>query len=338
VSIILPKTSYLSPINGNVDMESQTFTPIQFYGNFKINDRLSAGIGVNNTFGLGTKWDDDWEGKFVSQEIELVAFFIHPTLSYKISDNVGVGAGITYATGEVLIRRAVPVTSTAAYGQAHLDGTGSGIGFNAGLFFQLNDKASAGIAYRSQLKVEVDDGTAQFTDIPTSLASNFPAETKFTTELTLPSVLSFGVGYQFTDELLIALDLNITGWTTYDSLELTFPEASSLNSSEPRKYENAIAIRLGGEYRYNDKMKFRAGFAYDQTPIQDDYVGPDLPDNDKIIVNLGLGYKVNEKLSVDLAYLWEDVMERKAENISSGFAGTYKTRLSAFAVGVNYNF
>ena len=340
---IIPKTGYLSALSGKqTDMESQLFVPFHLYGSFKIGEKLGAGLSINTPYGLGTKWNKDWEGRYISQEAKLTSIYFQPTISYKVSEKLGIGAGFVYAIGNASLQKAVPVQGASTnYGIAELKGNTGSIGFNAGVHIKFTEKVSAGISYRSKIKLNVTDGEATFSDIPSSLTSQFPASTTFKTVINLPSVLSVAGAYRVNEDLLVHLETNLTGWSSYDSLNFSFSdEYSSLNSSgkNARQYKDAVAVRLGVQYAFTKKIDVRASAAIDQSPVKDGYVTPDLPDANKYAFALGFTYKFAEKLHVDVSYLFETLNERQDVNKQTMFGGSYKTYIHAVGLGINYNF
>ena len=64
-SLALP--NWPDPKFKTVDLEQQWFYPSTFYISHKINDRLAAGFGFFNLFGLGTKWPEDYPLRYVSE-------------------------------------------------------------------------------------------------------------------------------------------------------------------------------------------------------------------------------------------------------------------------------
>ncbi|MBK8846273.1 MAG: outer membrane protein transport protein [Bacteroidetes bacterium] len=333
-TFIMPKASYLSPYSGNIDMEKQTFTPIQLYGVYKLNN-LSVGLSVNNPYGLGSKWADDWEGRYVSQEVALATFYIQPSVGYQFNDKIGIGAGFVFATGHATVRRAAqPINDDI---NVKLEGGGNGVGYNIGVFVKPNDKISVGLCYRSGVNVKLKDGDATLTGIPTSLSSTLPASTTFTSELDLPSVISFGVSYKIKSNIMVTAGYDFTGWNSYDSLNFLFPDHPELDSRNERNYKSTGAIRIGAQYTLKEKIDIRAGFSTDKSPVQDGFVSPELPDADKSAISLGAGYRINDKLSVDLAYVYESLKERQGTYKDANFSGSYKTIINAFAIGINYS-
>lgn len=333
-TVIMPRASFLSPYSGNIDMEKQSFTPIQLYGVYKLKN-LSVGLSVNNPFGLGAKWADDWEGRYVSQEVNLATFFIQPSVGYQFNDKIGIGAGLVFATGHATVRKAAqPINDDI---NVKLEGGGSGIGYNFGVFIKPNDKLSVGLCYRSGVAVKLKEGDATLSGIPSSLSSQLPATTTFTSQLDLPSVLSFGVSYKVKSNIMITAGYDYTGWKSYDSLNFLFPDHPELDSRSERNYKSTGAIRIGLQYTMKEKIDLRAGFSTDKSPVQDGYLSPELPDADKNAISVGVGYRLNDKLSFDVAYVYESLKERQGINKEANFSGSYKTIINAFAIGINYS-
>jgi long-chain fatty acid transport protein len=340
---LMPQSAYLSPLSGKqVDMKSQTFLPAHFYAAYKINEQFSAGVSFNSPFGLGTEWDNNWEGRYISQKAKLNTYFIQPTGSVNLSENFGVGAGFVYALGNAELTKAIPVASDkTSFGTSNLKGDGHGIGFNIGVYIKSEDKITFAVSYRSKIKIELNNGKASFSDIPSSLASTFPASTTFTTSVKLPSAISLGLSYAITDDIRLHFELDYTGWNVYDSLVFTFPyQYADLNAAShyARNYKNTVAIRLGTNWNVTEKISLRGGVAYDQSPVKDGYVTPDLPDANKVSFAAGISFKLGDKFNIDAGYEFETLKERQDVNTETNLSGSYKTFIHAAGLGINYNF
>ncbi|HXH19716.1 MAG TPA: outer membrane protein transport protein, partial [Chitinophagales bacterium] len=129
-NLVFPKVTYQEPAPGFYTASTRnTFgTPFLLYGSFRFNEKWTVGIGVNNPFGNALEYDDGWKGQFVIREIDLKTFSFQPTVNYRISDKVGIGAGFSFYLGDILLRRGIPVADTATlqYGEAKLAGSGTG--------------------------------------------------------------------------------------------------------------------------------------------------------------------------------------------------------------------
>jgi len=316
VNIIDAHVSIQTPEVANTDQTSGKGTPIHFYYSGEITEKLNFGFLVNNQFGSASSFADDWQGRYIIQNISLKTFMFQPTMSYKFHKKLSVGAGFVYGRGSFSTEKAVPLASTSTEeGKAHLEGSGDGIGFNIGIFSQFlslgddkkNTKFAIGLDYRSPIAVDLSNGVAEFTDIPVSLRDKFPKQTGFNSKITLPSVFTIGIGVKHTIAekwtLEFAYDLNITGWSSYDTLAFDFENNDTPDSKQIQDWENSVTHRLGFDFTYKEKYSVRIGLYQDNTPMKDNLISPHLPGVTQIVYTAGLGYKVNDKISIDFSYL-----------------------------------
>ncbi len=341
VSFLLPKTTFLGSTGVTENMVSQLYTPFYVYGAYKLNQKLSLGLSINTPFGLGTKWEDKWSGRYISREARLNTVYFQPTAAFQLNEHFSIGAAPVLVLGKANLKKALPVNSSGNEDAAvELEGAGNAFGFNAGVYASF-DSYTFGISYRSAVTIQLNDGKASFSNIPSALLANgtFPSTTNFKSELKLPSVISFGAGYRINENLKVLLELNYTGWKVYDSLNFEFSAYPDLNSRNGKDYKNSIAARIGMLYNYDKRLQLRAGLAFDQSPIADQHLSPELPDADKFIVGLGASYQLKNGWSLEASFMFEDLRERKeVVNTENNFIGTYKSNLYVAGIGVEYDF
>lgn len=338
VSPLLAYAAYQNQETGRVERTDNPLgTPFYFYGTYKINDELSAGLAVYTPFGSSVVWGDDWSGRNLIQDISLQAIFFQPTVSYKLSEKLNVGLGLIYATGAVEINRAIPAP-IGDDNSVNLKGNTASYGYNFGIHYQATEKLTVGLTYRSEIEMELEGGDADFSVDP-ALRSNFP-DTKFDATLPLPSTTTLGIAYQASDKLLLSVEGSLVGWSTYESLDFDFEDnTESLEDSEnPRNYEDAIIVRAGAQYSVNDKLDARLGVYYDQSPVTDEYFNPETPSTDNLGITAGLSYSVSEKFTVDASFLYIYGMERESEYKPANFGGKYQSRSYIPGIGLNYKF
>lgn len=328
-------------------------TPFYAYGVFGPADsNFKFGLGVYTPYGSSVNWEEGWKGENQLDEIQLAAIYFQPTVSYKISDNLSIGAGFVYMTGGVNLQRSLPIASQSGPATVELDGNASGIGFNAGILFMPSEKFSIGFNYRSKVSAEVEDGDVTF-NVPEAAAALFEAN-KFNAELPLPSNTTLGLVFYPNDQLTLSVEGTLVGWSVYEELRFDWnaPVNGERAAVSPRNYENSVTLRIGGEYMATDALALRAGFYYDETPVQEGYMTPETPDSDRLGFTAGLGYALNEKFQLDLSFLFIEGKERemtRQQAIEAGtidpatgsqdvIPGTYKLRAFIPGVGLSYNF
>ena len=324
-------------------------TPFSVYATYKLNDWLTAGIAVYTPYGSSVEWDQDWQGSHLVNNINLQAIFVQPTVSVRLGEHLSLGGGPIYVTGSVDFNRNVDRSTADADGnRTDLTIKEKGItawGYTAGLMFNPTSKLRLGINYRSEIIMEARDGDATISDAP----GGFPyaLENQFNADLPLPGELTTGLSYQVTDKWLVAFDYNYTLWSVYKSLDVSFvntaPAAAPTPTSvNPRNYQNASTYRVGTQYEATDKFTFRAGWYFDESPVQDGYFAPETPRNDSMGFTGGLTYQVNKKLGVDFSFLYLhfDEVDNSYDHATSGgaFGGTYKSSAFSPGVGITYGF
>ncbi len=345
---LMPSTAYGNRENSgttssNERTASQTFTPFSVYIGGRVSEysRFGLGLGIYTPFGSGVKWDDNWIGKYMVQSIDLKTVFFQPTVSYRANEWLSAGAGFVFATGSVDFRRALPVHGNGGAdvddGTAHLHGGATGVGFNVGVQMKASEKVQFGITWRSQVNMDVEGGTANFT-VPKSLRDSFP-NTRFNSRLPLPGVYSVGVGWRPDERVTVQFDMNYTGWNSYDSLRFDFAQTTSSlqNVRAPRNYRNTLTPRVGVAYKLG-AVSLMAGAAYDPTPVRNGYVSPDLPDADRVVLTCGATVRAARGLVIMAAFEGVNSVKRGASYDFGGFNGVYKTTAAAPAIGLYYNF
>ena len=345
VSPLISKTAYQEPAPGNATAltSNPVGTPFEFYGSFgAAESHLRFGLGIYTPYGSSVEWGNTWQGRFGLNQLALQAIFIQPTVSYRLTDKIGIGAGFVYGIGNVNLQRSIPLQNAEGQeGHAELDGRASGIGFNAGVYVQATDKLSLGVTYRSRVDMEVASGDATFT-VPAAapVAARFP-NTQFDATLPLPANITVGIGFKATEKLTLAADVQHVRWSAYKALR--FDYAASVNGAtfteSARNYKNSTAYRLGGQYQATSKLALRAGIYFDETPVEKGYLTPETPDANAIGASVGLSYMVTEKLGIDASFLYVNRQERTDEaNLSMGVPGTFKSVGYIPGIAISYNF
>ncbi len=135
--------------------DNKLSTPLHVYFNYKPTERLALGVGFYTPDGSSMKWNDNWSGAHLIQEINLAAYTVQPTVSYKICDRLSIGVGLMVTWGNFNLSRAMlPVgagNQTLIGGfnliNASLPALGAQGGLSAEQIAQYQAMAQAGATY-----------------------------------------------------------------------------------------------------------------------------------------------------------------------------------------------
>ncbi len=344
---------------GSAETDNPVKTPFYFYGAAKVSDKLAFGLGVYTPFGNTVKWGKTWQGRYLIQDIALKTVYIQPTVSFRISDKVSIGAALNIVKGSVDLNKAFPIMHPAtgkhlADGSVNINGSKFCYGYNVGIYVKPNDKLSFGIAYRSKVDVNLGHENADATFslpsiIPKAFKAAFP-NGDVATGLPLPSTLTIGFAYHINEKWLISADVNFNKWGDYKSLIFDFKEdpTKKLYSNSSRSWKNTATYRIGTQYKVNEKLRCYAGAYYDETPTNGAFYSPETPGANKIGVSAGVSYQISKRLSVDATVLYNQGKEvtradtnlrtQKLYQNPKGFAGKYKATAWLPGIGITYNF
>lgn len=367
---IAPYAQFTGPVGSRStvsELEPRFFTPINMYFTQQLSDDLFFGFSVNNPFGLGTEWKEDWVGRYSTVKTEIRTFNFTPVIAYKFSEEFSASIGFSVSYADVLINRKLQgllpnPTKPGTYlmfpdTDLEMKGDNISYGFIAGMLYKPSADFSVGACFKSGIEYNFEGDAVLTFDAATDALSKQVANAAFPSgkikaPLTVPYVATVGIAYKANENLTLVSDFQYNGWKSYDKLEITFeqwkhPVTKSNVSTSKRDFQNNYIFRLGGEYNVNKDLDLRAGVLYDKNPVKDEKLDPTLPDADRVGFNVGLGYKFTDNLSVDLAYFYLHFVERTISNSQEfipiaptpiALNGVYDSHATLIGLNINYNF
>lgn len=312
-----------------------------FYWVEPISNRVSFGLGINAPFGLSVEWanKEEFTGRFISTHSALTAVDLNPTIGWKANDNFGIGIGVIARFSEVELLRhtqagppMIPMTLEIAKSKIE-GGRDEGFGFNLGLLHKFNNSFHWGFQYRSKMTIDYG-GELTLTQIPTGippidagLAAVIPFGQPIggSTSIEFPDIASLGFGFATSATSWLELDINWTGWSTFDQLIIAVDSPVLDDLELHQEWSDAMQYRIGFRFNTSPKMQWRLGYIYDETPQPARTVSPVLPDSNRNDFTAGWGY-MGEKFNFDLALMYVKFDERTispAPDSEIPYFGTY---------------
>lgn len=347
VSAVFSNVSYQNETTGATAMtDSPVSTPLYFYAAYQATEWLAFGLGVYTPYGSTVEYEEDWVGSHLVNSIELAAIFIQPVVSLKINEYFSIGGGPIFVTGSVNFNRNLNRTLTDIEGnraEVTLDASGvTDWGWTVGALFSPTENFRIGANYRSQIKLNAEGGDADFENVPNSPLAPF-ADTTFDAVLPLPAEMTVGLSYSC-EKWLFAFDFNRAFWDIYESLDIDFADENIPDSQNLRNYKNASTYRFGIQYDATRMFTLRAGYYFDESPVQAGYFAPETPRNDSNGYTAGLTLNLNERLQIDASFVYLRFKEVEASYdyyFENGqqvpFGGRYKSNAFIPGIGVTYN-
>lgn len=349
-----------SPYPGDgyhASQNSQTFYPPHLYVVMPLGDSAAFGFSMTNPFGLGTYWDDDFAGRFISKRVDIKTYDLSPNIAFKLSENFALGLGVDYLVGQIDLTKNIgavlpyPPNQVVDVGQVHMttDGIGNdGWGWHAGLQGKFGG-FSVGALYRSEIDMDFTHGHGSFRqfatgypDFDAALGALIPfgQDTPLETNITFPDYFQIGLAWE-NEKWTISGQWGTMGWSSFQELPISFPENPHLSDVVEENYVDSDQMRFGLEYRASGKLALRLGYLEDDTPQPVESMSPLLGDGDRTGYCFGIGFNMHG-LQTDIGYMYLDFDTRNTGdngNISlDGYEGSYKTRANLIGITTTLKF
>ena len=349
-TLLIPSRDFKSSTTGETaSTEDSVYFPSSFYISHTFNDKVSAGLGIFNPFGLGTEWNGNWEGRYIATKSTIETYNFNPVVSYRITPELSFAAGLDVILLDATLENRVPLNlgpfGTYPDANQKFKGDGTGVGYNLGVAYNAGHGISLGVSYRSEVDIDVD-GDVNFT-IPATpapidgiLASAMP-NTGGKTTITLPRQLLAGVAYQANDRLTVETGFRWEDWRSFKELkvDLNQPVNGQTSSTYPRNWHDTFAVNVGGKYRLNDTFTLLAGYLYGWNPVPDSTFEPAIPDANTHLFCVGTDMTFSTvTLSVSYAYQLQEERIKSTNDYGNFANGTYNADIHLLGLSVGYRF
>ncbi len=312
--------------------------------------KMTLGFGAYVSSGLGVEWEREdiapYSGpaKTPFEWYNYVRNFnFSPALSYKVTDNLFVGASLVMKYGLLDLRRPDDYVNnmTGAPGKDKLMDTqyeesssGMGFGFDLGILYKPIDELSIGLSFHSPTKISLSGDAIN----PIMKLKGLPEKTSFERDLTTPMWIAGGVAVKPMKDLTLTFDAQWSQWSESADLLETYAEAWGGDLTPMHlEWEDCLQLRFGAEYMATEKLALRAGYYNDPAPSPDNTLTIMFPSITFNAFTAGTGYKFGS-LGVDLGLEYLAGTEREVAALDHNMPGKHSMNIFAVSLGFNYYF
>jgi long-chain fatty acid transport protein len=296
------------------------FVPAAFFG-LDLSERVKLGLAVTSPFGLATKYDDDWVGRDFAVDSRLTSVNLAPMASFSFNEHLSVAAGFQaqYLDAKLSSVTSVPFEAGVippgipVFGlndvRNQVEGYGWGYGYTLGALYEFTERTRVGAGFQSKMDTTIN-GTASASASPEALAANpgvpgvvLASSGSAKTHITTPENINFGVSHDFNRHWTVMAEAQWTRWSRFQELAVDINSSvGETTSTVEENWDDSWFYALGATFRPDKKWTLRTGIAYDQTPVDDDFRNPTLPDSDRLTLAVGAGYNFAPCLRLDVGY------------------------------------
>jgi long-chain fatty acid transport protein len=265
----------------------------------RINPKWMFGFSVASPFGLKTEYEETGIARYVATKSELKTINFSPSIAYQVLPclSLALGGDVLWAKAELGAK--IGNGTVAQDGFQKNSAEGWGYGYHGGLLWEPVQGTRLGLHYRSKVNLHAEGDSEQLSPV----LLNYAVRT-VRTEVSLPETAVFSFYHEFNPCWAITGDVAWTNWSRLDQLKLRFEPgaAPGIDTDTDLHFRDANRYALGAIFTLNTNWLFRAGVAYDETPVRDSHRTARIPDEDRVWLAFGGAYTFNKNLRVDMGY------------------------------------
>ena len=309
----------VQPATAGGDVADAAVLP-NFYLTHEVSDTIDVGFGIHAPYGLAADYEEGFAGRFFADKTELTAIAFTPSVSVSNGNGLSMGAGINLIYAEGRLTRYQDLSGIAgpaalALDEPYADVEGDDIGatFRVGFLYEISDMTQIGLTAQTGTELDLK-GDATISNFPV-LSS--PGQTTTLTErvrvpLAIPESATLGLRHRFNDEFTVLAGATYAKWSRFEELDIISRrespgEVSSVSgypyiSHVTERWKNTWQFNLGGIWQATPQWAFKAGYAWDESPVNEKYVTACIPSQDRHWLTLGAQWAdVSSGWTVDAA-------------------------------------
>ncbi len=364
------------PLNGGNEDNPGTLNLVPtFHLSKRLDDRWIFGFNVTAPFGLDSEYQEDGIARYLATNSSVKSLDFSPSIAYELAPCLafGIGADALWAKA----RLETHTGAVSANGLGFTDGfqknvaEGWGYGWHVGLLWTPMLSTRVGLTYRSHINLHAEGNSENLVPILNGGVAGFGvaegryALSRVRSDITMPETWTLSLYHEFNDQFAVTADAAWTNWSRFHTLRLRFNPNSGLPvfgggvivGSSPgvdtdtwEHFKDSRRVALGMLYKFDTQWLFKAGVAYDQSPVRDEFRTARLPDSDRTWLAVGAAYQVTDAVRLDFGYA-HLFFEKSSINehapyvagtalpiTAATLAGDYKGHADLVGVQIRYDF
>lgn len=277
--------------------------PFVYYAQ-PINNCLAFGFGILTPFGIGVSIPEYSRVRYAGTRFVMFVLDASPAIAYRLNDKVSLGIGLDFQTLSYYTRNMSPQFG-GPDAKVINSANGMGIGFHAGVLYQMNKAIRAGLAFQSQT-VFHPSGTSEYVFNPGANVGNEVVSNNFHFSTIVPATTTFSIYDEVTPCWAMLGSLGYSAWSSVRQTilyHIAQPGPSQVDGVNNQFYRDTWRLALGTNYKINPQWMLRAGTSFETDPTNDTYRPLTDPGSQAITIAFGARYQPIRCFWLDGGYL-----------------------------------
>lgn len=318
-----------------------------FYSH-SISPDLKVGMALTGNFGLSIKYDNNWAGRYRTQESTLIGISFVPAVAYRVNEKLSLGASINAMRGSFKTKVGVN-NIIGSDGQLQLDDNVWGVGANLGLLYEFDPGTRVGLTYNSQIKLDFA-AQPKWSGVGRGLSAVLRAtglqSANVDLGMTVPQGVNAGLYHEINPQWALLGSVGWQQWSKFGEVDVGIDSNNPISVTANRNYKDTWHVAAGAQFRASERYMFMGGIAYDSEFQDSNNIPPAIPAN--AAWRFGFGGQVTESKAFNwgwsLEYLYAGDLNTKLSGrpvVIGGrgnLAGSYEQPAGILFLAANLNY
>jgi long-chain fatty acid transport protein len=312
-----------------------------------LSNDLKVGFAATGNFGLAESFDNGWVGRYRIQDATLIAISLLPSIAYRATEKLSLGASLNATYGLFKSKMAVNnAGDSRPDGKLEMDDGTWGWGVNLGALYEFSKATRVGLTYNSQVKLDFSpqaNFSGQGPILNNLLVARGLLNANVNMGMTIPQAVNASFFHQIDDRWAALGSLGWQQWSRFGKIQAGIDSNDPKNISVDMDLKDTWHAALGGQYRISQPWLLNFGVAYDSAFQKSDKILLSMPSNAAWRFGLGVQNQASKDFEWGVAaeYVYGGTLDYSASGANTAIGGrgdlvgTYKPRvvyLSANAI------
>ena len=284
----------------------------------QLDENWHVGFASYGDFGLGLDYENDWSGRYFTQNASLLGLTLQPSVAYRFNDQWSVGLGLRAMYAKLDTQLAVDNSPfdfrNTADGRLNYKNSDWGYGANLGVIYQPWQGTRIGLNYSSELKLKFeDDLSLKGLEPPMTegLQKRGIIGADTTLKMNVPQSLTLSLYHALDHRWALLASANWQDWSRFGHVGVQIDSGNPVSTTADANFKDTWHLALGAQYQASKQALWNFGVGYDSSAVSDSDRTFSMPLGSTWRFGTGMTYALDQHTDLNLSYavIWMGDME-----------------------------
>jgi long-chain fatty acid transport protein len=276
-----------------------------FFISHELDEHWSVGFGQYGDFGLAVNYDNDWSGRYFSQNASLLGLSLVPSVAYRFNEQWSVGLGVKAMYGMLQAQTAIDRSpfgfTDRTDGQFKYKDQDWGFGANVGVIYAPQAGTRIGLTYTSQVDLDFEDRLDVNGDGRLLERVN---NTKTELDVKVPQTVTLSLFQQLDRQWALLASVNWQDWSEFGDIgvQVDTTAVGAQSTTVDAGFKDTWHLSLGAQYQATEQWLWNVGMAYDSSAVSDSNRSVIVPMNESWRIATGATYALNKDTDINVSW------------------------------------